>query len=117
MKTKVAQDFGYVVDFMAINDQEIMYLQGGIPNFIEKRDFRHFHNANVFIELVNVSSHLIFIQSEVDRKLVNRANGTCLCKSSTSLSNIQHKQALIEKKLNKWSDCDWAQSPPMLNLY
>ena len=27
LKTKVAQDFGYVVDFMAINDQEIMYLQ------------------------------------------------------------------------------------------
>ena len=35
LKTKVAQDVGYIVDFMAINDHELMYLVEGIPNFIQ----------------------------------------------------------------------------------
>ena len=101
LKMKVAQDVGYIVDFMAINKEELMYLESGTPIFIRERNFRHFHQANIFIDLTNVTSHLIFIQSEIERKLTNKGNGTCLCKSSKSLSNLQHKQILIERKLKK----------------
>ena len=86
---------------MFINNQELMYLEKGSPNSIQERNFKHFHQANIFIDLTNVTSHLIFIQSEIERKLTNKGNGTCLCKSSKSLSNLQHKQILIERKLKK----------------
>ena len=84
---------------MFINNQELMYLEKGSPNSIQERNFKHFHQANIFIDLTNVTSHLIFIQSEIERKLTNKGNGTCLCKSSKSLSKLQHKQILIERKL------------------
>ena len=101
MKSNVDQNFNYVVDFWAVDESEIMYLDNGKPSYIYKEDFNQFSKANVFIELKNVTSHLIYSRNDVNSKLVNDANGTCFCKSSASLINVKRKQLLVEKQLKK----------------
>ena len=78
-----------------------MYLDDGIPSYIHKQDFEQFALANVFINLDNITSHLIDSRNDVNSRLVNSANGTCFCRSSVSLSNIKRKQSLVEKQLKK----------------
>jgi len=101
MKSNVDQDFNYIVDFWAVDETQIMYLDKGKPSYIYEEDFGQFAKANVFIDLKNVTSHLIYSRNDVNKKLVNDANGTCLCKSSTSLVNVKRKQLSVERQLKK----------------
>ena len=101
MKSNVEPNANYVVDFYAVSDSEIMYLEDGVPNYIYKQDFEQFALSNVFINLDNVTSHLLYSRNEVNSRLGNSANGTCFCKESVSLSNIKRKQSLVIKQLKK----------------
>ena len=101
LQSKVAENIGYIVDFMSVDQQEIMYLQRGLANFIQNQNYCHFQQANIHIDLNNETSHLIFTQSSLERKLTNRANGTCLCRKCRSMSNLRHKQLIVERKLRK----------------
>ena len=101
MKSNVDQDFNYIVNFWAVDETQIMYLDKGKPSYIYEEDFGQFAKANVFIDLKNVTSHLIYSQNDMTKKLVNDANGTCLCKSSTSLVNVKRKQLSVERQLKK----------------
>ena len=42
MKSSVDTHFNYVVDFWAVDDSEIMYLDDGKPSYIHKEDFDQF---------------------------------------------------------------------------
>ena len=51
MKSNVDQDFDYIVNFWAVDESEIMYLDKGKPIYIYKEDFNQFSKANVLIQL------------------------------------------------------------------
>ena len=101
MKSNVDQDFDYIVNFWAVDESEIMYLDKGKPIYIYKEDFNQFSKANVLIQLKKYHKSLDLFTKWREWKLVNDANGTCLCKSSTSLVNVKRKQILVEKQLKK----------------
>ena len=58
LKAKARKNVGFVVDFLSINFEELMYIKNGIAKFINKEYFKHLTNANIHIELKNKSSHL-----------------------------------------------------------
>lgn len=78
-----------------------MYIKKGIAKFINKEYFKHFTNANIHIELKNKSSHLIFVQTELDRKLLNSYEGTCYCKLSKNIKNLHLHQLGLKKTLKQ----------------
>ena len=47
MKSNVDQNFDYVVDFWAVDESEIMYLDNGKPSYIYKEDFNQLSKANI----------------------------------------------------------------------
>ena len=62
--------------------------------FYRRKKFQTFSSGQCFYKIDKCDKPSNF-------HTVYRANGTCLCKSSKSLSNLHQKQILIEKKLKK----------------
>ena len=42
LKAKVANNVGFIVDFVSLGEDEIMYIKAGEVKFIERRSFHHF---------------------------------------------------------------------------
>ena len=103
LKAKPRKNVGFVVDFMSVNSMEIMYIKQGIAKFINRESFKHFQNANIEIDILNKSSHLIFVQTEHERKLLNHYEGKCYCKLSSTMKNLNLHQLGLKRTLKKLS--------------
>ena len=53
------------------------------------------------INILNKSSHLIFVQTEHERKLLNYYEGTCYCKLSNTMKNLNLRQLGLKRTLKK----------------
>ena len=78
-----------------------MYFRNGEAKFIGQASFKHFTASNIQIELLNKTSHLMFVQTDLERKLTNVLNGTCYCKLCKNLENLHLRQIGIKKTLKK----------------
>ena len=78
-----------------------MYLKSGQSKFIEKTSFKHFERSNIGITLQNITSHLIYIETAKERKLVNSFSGQCYCKLCSSLKNLKLKQLTVKKTVKR----------------
>ena len=67
-------------------------MKRGIGKFIQKDSFKHFQSANIEIDLRNRSSHLIYVETEHERKLLNQFHGKCYCKLSSTMKNLKLHQ-------------------------
>ena len=101
LKPKPRKNVGFVVDFMSVNSMEFMYIKQGIAKFINRESFKHFQNANIEIDIKNKSSHLIFVQTEHERKLLNHFEGKCYCKLSSTMKNLNLHQLGVKRTLKK----------------
>ena len=101
LKAKPKKDIGFVIDFLSVDSQEIMYMKRGTGKFIQKDSFKHFQRANIEIDLRNRSSHLIYVETDHDRKLLNQFPGKCYCKLSSTMKNLKLHQLGVKKTLKK----------------
>ena len=101
LKAKPKQNLGFIIDFVSVDSQQIMYMKSGQGKFIQKSSFKHFERSNIGIELQNISSHLIYIETANERKLVNSFSGQCYCKLCSSMKNLKLKQLTVKKTLKK----------------
>ena len=99
LKAKPKKDIGFVIDFLSVDSQEIMYMKRGIGKFIQKDSFKHFQSANIEIDLRNRSSHLIYVETEHERKLLNHFHGKCYCKLSSTMKNLKLHQLGVKRTL------------------
>ena len=53
LKSKVKKDVGFIINFVALNENEIMYIKEGEAKFIGRNSFRHFVVSNIHIDLWN----------------------------------------------------------------
>ena len=108
LKAKPKKNVGFVIDFLSVNSEEIMYMKEGVGKFIKRDSFKHFQNANIEIDIRNKSSHLIFVETEHERKLLNQFNGKCYCKLSSTLKNLNLHQLGVRRTLKKLSIRYWS---------
>ena len=101
LKAKPKLNRGFLVDFVSVDAQQIMYMKSGQSKFIQKTSFKHFERSNIGITLQNISSHLIYIETANERKLVNSFSGQCYCKLCSSIKNLKLKQLTVKKTLKK----------------
>ena len=101
LKAKPKKDIGFVIDFLSVDSQEIMYMARGTGKFIQKDSFKHFQRANIEIDLRNRSSHLIYVETDHERKLLNQFPGKCYCKLSSTMKNLKLHQLGVKKTLKK----------------
>ena len=101
LKAKPKLNRGFLVDFVSVDAQQIMYMKSGQSKFIQKTSFKHFERSNIGITLKNISSHLIYIETANERKLVNSFSGQCYCKLCSSIKNLKLKQLTVKKTLKK----------------
>ena len=101
LKSKVATNVGFIINFIALGEDELMYIKEGEAKFIGRNSFRHFVASNIHIDLWNITTHVIFIQNNLERKLTNYLNGTCYCKKCKNLENLHHRQNGIKRTLQK----------------
>ena len=101
LKAKPKLNRGFLVDFVSVDAQQIMYMKSGQSKFIQKTSFKHFERSNIGITLKNISSHLIYIETANERKLVNSFSGQCYCKLCSSIKSVKLKQLTVKKTLKK----------------
>ena len=99
LKSKARKNVGFIIDFLWINENELMYIRNGVAKFIGQQNFKHFTASNIQIELLNKTSHLIFVQTDLERRLTNIFNGTCYCKLCKNLENLHLRQMGLKKTL------------------
>ena len=99
LKAQPKLNRAFITDFISVDAQQLMYLKYGQSKFIEKKSFKHFARSNIEIQLQNISSHLIYIESTNKRKLVNSFDGLCYCKLCSSIRNLRLKQFTVKKTL------------------
>ena len=99
LKAEPKLNRGFIVDFVSVDSQQLMYMKGGQSKFIQNTSFKHFARSNIEIQLQNISSHLIYIESTNKRKLVNSFDGLCYCKLCSSIRNLRLKQFTVKKTL------------------
>ena len=99
LKAEPKLNRGFVVDFVSIDAQQLMYMKGGQSKFIQNTSFKFFERSNIEIILQNISSHLIYIESSNKRKLVNSFDGICYCKLCSSIRNLMLKQSTVKTTL------------------
>ena len=63
LKAKPKQNLGFIIDFVSVDSQQIMYMKAGKGKFIQKDSFKHFERSNIGINLRNISSHLIYVET------------------------------------------------------
>merc|ERR1711873_20204 len=101
LKAKPKQNLGFIIDFVSVDSQQIMYMKSGQGKFIQKSSFKHFERSNIGITLQNISSHLIYIETANERKLVNSFSGQCYCKLCSSIKSLKLKQLTVKNTLKK----------------
>ena len=101
LKAKPKKDMGFIIDFVSVDSQQIMYMKSGIGKFIQKDSFKHFERSNIEIDLRNISSHLIYVETTHERKLLNKFPGKCYCKLSSTMKNLKLHQLAVKKTLKK----------------
>ena len=101
LKAKPKLNRGFIVDFVSVDSQQIMYMKSGQSKFIQKTSFKHFERSNIGITLQNISSHLIYIETANERKLVNSFSGQCYCKLCSGIKNLKLRQLTVKKTLKK----------------
>merc|ERR1711923_197337 len=101
LKAQPKLNRAFITDFISINGQQIMYLKSGQSKFIEKTSFKHFERSNIGITLQNITSHLLYIETDKERKLVNNFSGQCYCKLCSSLKNLKLRQLTVKQTLKK----------------
>ena len=58
-KAKVANNVGFIVNFISLNEDEMMYIKKGVVNFIQRQSFHHFLAITVIF--MNFDSKMISI--------------------------------------------------------
>ena len=101
LKAQPKLNRAFITDFISVNAQQIMYLKSGHSKFIEKMSFKHFERSNIEITLQNITSHLMYIETAKERRLVNNFQGQCYCKLCSSLKNLKLKQLTVKKYLKR----------------
>ena len=101
LKAQPKLNRGFITDFISVDAQQIMYLKSGQSKFIEKTSFKHFERSNIGITLQNITSHLLYIETDKERKLVNNFSGQCYCKLCSSLKNLKLRQLTVKQTLKK----------------
>ena len=101
LKAKPKLNRGFIIDFVSVDSQQIMYMKSGQSKFIEKSSFKHFERSNIGITLQNISSHLIYIETAKERQLVNSFSGQCYCKLCSGIKNLKLKQLTVKKTLKR----------------
>ena len=101
LKAKPKRDIGFIIDFVSVDSQQIMYMKSGQGKFIQKSSFKHFERSNIGIELKNISSHLIYVETANERKLLNSFSGKCYCKLCSTMKNLKLQQLAVKKTLKK----------------
>merc|ERR1711873_255860 len=101
LKAKPKQNLGFIIDFVSVDSQQIMYMKSGQGKFIQKSSFKHFERSNIGIELKNISSHLIYVETANERKLLNSFSGKCYCKLCSTMKNLKLQQLAVKKTLKK----------------
>ena len=90
MEKNLSNHFEYIVDFMSLGNQQLMYLdEKKNVKFIYEKDFLHFGKANVFVRLThNKRGHILFFDDENTRHLLYNFEGKYLCRKSANFYNI-----------------------------
>ena len=101
LKAKPKLDMGFIIDFVSVDSQQIMYMKSGKGKFIQKDSFKHFERSNIGINLRNISSHLIYVETANERKLLNKFPGKCYCKICSTMRNLKLQQLAVKKTLKK----------------
>ena len=101
LKAQPKLNRAFITDFISVNAQQLMYLRNGQSKFIEKKSFKHFARSNIEITLQNITSHLLYIETDKERKLTNTFHGQCYCKLCNSLKNLKLKQLAVKKYLKR----------------
>ena len=101
LKAKPKLYRGFIVDLVSVDAQQMMYMKAGQSKFIHKTSFKHFERSNIGITLQNISSHLIYIESANERKLVNSFDGQCYCRLCSGIKSLKLKQLTVKRTLKK----------------
>ena len=101
LKAQPKLNRAFITDFISVDAQHLMYLRYGQAKFIEKQSFKHFARSNIEITLQNITSHLLYIETDKERKLTNTFHGQCYCKLCSSLKNLKLKQLAVKKYLKR----------------
>ena len=101
LKAQPKLNRAFITDFISVDAQQLMYLKYGQSKFIEKTSFKHFERSNIRITLQNITSHLMYIETTKERKLVNNFSGQCYCKLCSSLKNLKLKQLTVKKTVKR----------------